>query len=122
MSPFEPRQFNITEGKIAFTIKPGQVNWTDRQNKTLIKLGKDANFISLSKNEENQLAFSHFSVDTGLSVLKIDTSEFITTKEYSFILSWSIKERKMEVVVNGESKGSRALGVRMADKNKKDER
>ena len=50
MSLFDPNTFNISEGKIAFTIRVGQVNWTDNQTRTLVKLTREANFISLLKN------------------------------------------------------------------------
>jgi len=106
MPPFDPNTFNISEGKVAFTIQPSQVNWTDNQARTLVKLTREANFISLLKNEGNKLIFSHFSVDSGLNTLEIDASEFNREGEYSFILSWSIPENKLEVFVNGELKAS----------------
>jgi len=106
MSLFDPNTFNISEGKIAFTIRVGQVNWTDNQTRTLVKLTREANFISLLKNESNKLIFSHFSVDSGLSILEVDTSGFSREGEYSFILSWSIPENKLDVFVNGELKAS----------------
>ncbi len=97
-------QFDITEGRIAFVIKAEQVIWSDNQQKVLVKLSKDANFISLVKDEDNQLVFTHFSVEHGQTILSVDAKNLPINKDLPFILSWSVPNQKIELYINGTLK------------------
>lgn len=96
-----PTQFDITEGRIAFIVKAGQVSWNDNQVKVLVKLSKDSNFISLIKDEKNQLVFTHFSLEYGQTILTVDAKDLPSSRDLPFILSWSVSDKKIGLSING---------------------
>ncbi len=97
-------QFDIKEGRIAFIVRAGQVIWSDNQVKVLVKLSKDANFISLIKDEKNQLVFTHFSIESGQTTLTVDAKNLPSNRDWPFILSWSVPNKKIELYINGTLK------------------
>ena len=109
--PLNTPQFDITEGRIAFVIKAGQVIWSDNQPKVLVKLSKDANFISLVKDENNQLVFTHFSVEYGQTILSVDAKDLPSNRDLPFILSWSVPNKKIGLYVNGTLKKEETIWV-----------
>ena len=102
--PSNTPQFDITEGRIAFVVKAGQVIWNDNQGKVLVKLVKSPDFISLVKNENNQLVFTHFSVEAGQTVLTVDAKDLPNNRDLPFILSWSVPDKKIVLYINGTIK------------------
>lgn len=94
-------KFNIKEGKIAFEIKSGQINWQDGQLHRLVKLTQNGNFISLEKTHENKLKFSYLDVETGRADLELEISDLSTEQDYTFILSWSTQNRVIKLYING---------------------
>lgn len=97
-------RFDITEGRIAFVIRVGQVDWTDNQNKVFARLASGPNFISLVKDEHGQLIFTHFSTESGTTILTVDaaaTRALPAHRDLPIILSWSVSDRSIGIDVNG---------------------
>jgi len=97
-------QFNITEGRVAFVVKAGQAIWNDGQTKILMKLAKNSDFISLVKNDNNQIVFVHFSVEDGQTILTVEAKDLPSNRDLPFILSWSVADKKIGLSINGTLK------------------
>ena len=102
-------QFDIAEGRVAFVVKASQVIWNDGQPKTLMKLAKSPDFISLVKNENNQLIFVHFSVEYGQTILTVEAKDLPSNRDLPFILSWSISDKKIGLSINGTLRKEEAI-------------
>ncbi|MCL4403917.1 hypothetical protein M1432_01020 [Patescibacteria group bacterium] len=106
----EVNRFNIAEGRIAFVIKAGRVQWSSVGDIVIARLAQDANFVSLEKRGA-QLIFTYFSVEAGSASLPVDASTLDAARDHSFLLSWSISEDKIEIFIDGTLRGTQPIHV-----------
>ena len=100
------KQFDIKEGKVAFELKSGEVNWKDSQLIKLVKLTQNGNFISLEKTETNKLKFAYLDIETGKADLETEINDLSVDQDYTFILSWSAQNKTIKLYINGTLRGT----------------
>ena len=99
------RQIDIREGAMEFWVREDKVAWSDNKKNVLFNIPvNNTGSIFLIKDDDNYLKFSHVLIGKGRTDVKTDVSSFSDKKLYHIAVTWSVKERKVALLVDGELK------------------
>lgn len=95
-------QIDIREGAIEFWVKPDKIKWNDNQETVLFNIPvKETGSLFMIKDDDNKLKFFHVILDKGRTDVEVDVSGLVLDKPHHIAVTWSLKERKITLYVDG---------------------
>lgn len=96
------QKLDIREGTITFWIKKGTINYNDGKATVLLNPSTNEGSISLVKDADNVVKFSHVITGQGSTHLEYDVSSLSSEEAHMFALTWSIKTKEINLYIDGE--------------------
>lgn len=97
-------ELNISEGTITFWIDPKKVNLWSNEIIPLVQLNPIGGSIFILKDNDNKIKFFHVLMSKGRTNADVDISSLSKEDKHMFGFTWSIKERKIKIYIDGELK------------------
>lgn len=98
----EPKKIDIREGTIEFWMREGKIIWNDNQEKLLFNIPVNkTGSIFLIKDDDNKLKFFHVLIGRGRTDVRIDVSELSNDEPHHIVVTWSLKEKKIALYIDG---------------------
>lgn len=98
-------KWNIEEGSITFWVKKNKLKWNDGAITPLVNINNDEGSILTVKDSDNKLKFFHVAFGKGRSDIEVDVSKLDETKDHMVAVTWSKKDAKNILYIDGKSVG-----------------
>lgn len=96
------QNLNIKEGSITFTTKENTLFFDDRQISTLFSTNPQGGSILMIKDSDNKIKILFIVLGKGRVDLEYDVSKLPSSKKHMFAFTWSLKDEKMVLYIDGE--------------------
>ncbi|MDO8507620.1 MAG: LamG-like jellyroll fold domain-containing protein [bacterium] len=99
-------KFDIKEGTVSFWTKPGQIDFSGNQIMPMIQFDSPNGSIFIVKDDDKKIKFFHVYLGKGRTDVEHDVSGLDPKTEHMFAFTWSIKERSLNIYIDGELKNT----------------
>jgi Concanavalin A-like lectin/glucanases superfamily len=96
-------EWNVNEGTISFWVRKGKLQWNDGLIHVLFNLTKNDGSISLVRDSDNKLKFSHVISGKGRTDVEFDVSKLSSEIDHHIVTTWSTKNKETHLYVDGKS-------------------
>ena len=96
------QDFNIKEGSIAFWIVAGKVQFSNSRRVCLYKVNLQDGSISIVKDSDNKLRFSHVYFGKGHTAAEYDVSSLDPKQNHMVAVTWSLKNKEIIMYIDGK--------------------
>lgn len=97
---------NIKEGTISFWTKPNQINFSDGKITTLLQIDPQEGSIFVLKDSDNKIKFFHVYLGKGRTDVELDVSKLDSAEKHMFTFTWSVKNKELNMYVDGKLKST----------------
>jgi hypothetical protein len=95
-------KIDIREGTIEFWVREDKVKWSDNQKTVLFNIPvNNVGSLFMVKDDDNKLKFFHVILGKGRTDVEVDVSNLALDKPHHIAVTWSLKERKVILYVDG---------------------
>ena len=99
----DPEQIDIRQVTIEFWIQEDKIQWNDNKATVLFNLSPNNKNGSLFmvKDDDNKLKFFYVVLGQGRADTETDVSDLAQNKPHHIVATWSLKDRKANLYVDG---------------------
>ena len=101
------QDLSINEGTIKFSIRANKVNYSDNQVVPLFQGNPQGGSIFILKDSDNKIKFFHVFLGKGRTDVEYDVSGLDKSKKYLFVFTWSVKNKEINIYVDGDRKSAK---------------
>jgi len=95
-------KIDIREGTIEFWVRENKIIWNDNKETVLLNtLVNNVGSLFMVKDDDNKLKFFHVILGKGRTDVEVDVSNLALDKPHHIAVTWSLKERKVALYVDG---------------------
>lgn len=98
------KEINIKKGTIEFWIKEDKVDYSGDEPVVLFELNPLGGSILIAKDSDKKIKFLHVFLGKGRTDAEYDVSKLDNGKRHMFVFTWSVKNKKIKIYIDGELK------------------
>ncbi len=102
-------EFKINEGTVTFSLDANKLKYNDSKTTPIFSIAPEGGSIFVVKDNDNKLKFFYVVLGKGRVDLEYDVSNLDPNIKYRFAFTWSLKDQKLVLYIDGKEKSSRDI-------------